>query len=88
MNVAFKGINGETLLHTCQYAGLILSTGAACSSKKNIVSNTLKEMNVHRDYIGGAVRMSFGRYNDIHEAEKAFDIIKQSAEKLRKYTMP
>ena len=86
LNVAFKNVNAETLLHACQYAGLILSTGSACSSKKNIVSRTLKEMNVHRDYIGGAVRLSFGRYNDIDEADRAFDIIKQSVEKLRKYT--
>ena len=86
LNAAFKGVNAETLLHTCQYAGLIISTGAACSSKKNVVSHTLKQMNVHRDYIGGAVRLSFSRFNSLEEAEKAFDIIKKSVEQLRKYT--
>ena len=86
LNVAFKDVNAETLLHTCQYAGLILSTGAACSSRKDIVSHTLKQMNVHRDYIGGAVRMSFSRYNTMDEAKEAVKIIKESVEKLRKYT--
>ncbi len=86
LSMAFKGINAETLLHACQYDGLIISTGSACSSKKNIVSNTLKQMEMHEDYIGGAVRISFSRYNDIEEARAAFQIIKQNVEKLRKYS--
>ncbi len=85
LNVAFKDINAETLLHTCQYAGLIISTGSACSSRREVVSHTLKQMNVHRDYIGGAVRLSFSRDNDMDEAKEAVRIIKQSVEKLRKY---
>jgi len=86
LNIAFKDVNAETLLHTCQYAGLILSTGAACSSKKNVVSHTLSAMKLHSDYIGGAVRLSFSRYNTMEEAQRAVDIIKTSVEKLRKYT--
>ena len=88
LNVAFKGVNAETLLHTCQYDGLLLSTGSACSSKKNIVSHTLKQMKVHDDYIGGAIRMSFSGYNTMNEAQKAVEIIKKSVERLRKYTRP
>ena len=88
LSVAFKGVNAETLLHTCQYAGLIISTGSACSSRKNIVSHTLKQMDIPKDYIGGAVRLSFSMYNTIQEAIEAFKIIKKSVEKLRKYTRP
>ncbi len=88
LNVAFKGVNAETLLHTCQYDGLLLSTGSACSSKKNIVSHTLRQMKVHDDYIGGAIRMSFSSYNTVAEAQKAVEIIKKSVERLRKYIRP
>lgn len=86
LNVAFKNINAETLLHSCQYAGLIISTGSACSSRKNVVSHTLKQMEVDKDYIKGAVRLSFSRYNTIEEAQVAFEIIKDSVKKLREYT--
>ncbi|MCK5128211.1 MAG: cysteine desulfurase [Clostridiales bacterium] len=86
LNVAFKKINAETLLHSVQYKGLIVSTGAACSSRRNVVSKTLKAMHVDEAFIGGAIRMSFSNKNTMDEAKQALGILKESINQLRKYT--
>lgn len=85
LSVAFKNINAETLLHSAQYEGLLISTGSACSARHNIVSSTLKAMKVDKDYIGGAIRISLSSYNTLDEAKRAVEIISQSVKKLRKY---
>lgn len=86
LNIAFKDINAETLLHSAQYKNLLISTGSACSAKRNIVSTTLSEMDVDKYYIGGAIRISLSSYNTIDEAKKAVDILIECVNNLRKYT--
>ena len=86
INIAFKNINAETLLHSTQYKNLIISTGSACTSRRKIVSSTLKNMQIDKDYINGAIRISISAYNTLDEAEKAVEILDVCVNKLREYT--
>jgi len=85
LNIAFKDIMGEVLLSAIDNEGLIANTGSACSSKKAVVSPILKSMNIDRNYIQGALRLSFGAFSTISEAEAAARIIINNVKRLRRF---
>ncbi len=58
ISLCFKGTRGETLEHILEEKGFIIGTGSACNSKAKI--NRVLQNFVPRDYISGAVRISFG----------------------------
>lgn len=86
LNVVFKGIHGETLLHCLEQDGILVNTGSACSSRKNKVSHVLEAIGVPRDYIKGAIRLSFSRYNTIEETSYAAEKIAGYVKKLRRFS--
>lgn len=59
LNAAFKGIRSEVLLNHLSGKGIYISSGSACSSKKKDASHVLKACGVSKEYIDGAVRISF-----------------------------
>ena len=83
-NLSIKGIRGEVLVHALTENGVILSTGAACSSKKEIFSSVLKAMNVEKGFLQGSIRISF--FPDLEEEEvlKGLEILVKTVEKLRR----
>ena len=85
LNIAFKDIMGEVLLSAIDNEGLIANTGSACSSKKTVVSPVLKAMNIDKNYIQGALRLSFGAFNTVDEADKAAQIIINNVKRLRRF---
>jgi len=85
LNVAFRDIMGEVLLSAVDADGLIANTGSACSSKKRSVSSVLKAMNIHQNYIQGAMRLSFGAYSTEDEARQAAEIIINNVKRLRRF---
>ena len=85
LNIAFKDIMGEVLLSAIDNDGLIANTGSACSSKKTVVSPVLSAMNVDKKYIQGALRLSFGAFSTIEEANRAVEIIKNNVKRLRRF---
>ncbi len=58
ISICFKGVRGETILHMLESKGYLIGTGSACNSKAgyNRVLSTI----VNKDYIEGAIRISFG----------------------------
>lgn len=85
LNIAFKDIMGEVLLSAIDNEGLIANTGSACSSKKMVVSPILKSMNIDKNYIQGALRLSFGAFSTVDEARQAAQIIINNVKKLRRF---
>lgn len=72
LNVSFKGIRGEILLHMLDKCGVIVGIGSACSSKKQN-NRVLENMGVQKDYILGTIRISFSSLTtpeDVFEATK------------------
>lgn len=60
VNVSFRGIRSEVLLHALEERGIQVSSGSACSSNKKLpVSSVLKEIGIERELQDGAVRFSF-----------------------------
>lgn len=57
ISVCFKGVRGETIEHMLETKGYLIGTGSACNSKAGL-NRVLSEI-VPKDYIEGAVRISF-----------------------------
>lgn len=63
LNVAFDGLRSEVLLHHLEERNIYVSTGSACSSRKNTRSHVLVSMGLPSNIIDGAVRFSFSAFN-------------------------
>lgn len=82
LNISFKDIRGEILLHYLEQRDMYVSTGSACSSKKK-GSHVLNAMNLSKDEIEGAIRFSLSDLNTEEEIINAVKILKESVEDLR-----
>lgn len=67
LNVAFPPVRGETLLHALEARGVYVSTGSACSSRKQKIAYTLVAMQVPTAIGQSAVRISLSPYNTQEE---------------------
>ncbi|MGB4439611.1 MAG: cysteine desulfurase family protein [Sedimentibacter sp.] len=85
LNVSFKNVRGEVLVHYLENKGIYISTGSACSSKsKN--NRILEAIRLDKDYTDGTVRISLGYFNNLDEVEYVVENMKQSVEDIRKIT--
>lgn len=85
INVSFAGIMGEVLLHHLEQRGIYVSTGSACSSRKNMHSHVLKAMGMAPQAIEGAVRFSFSVLNDNDDINCCIEALKEILHILRKH---
>ena len=69
LNVSFKNAKGEIILNYLSSKGIYVSTGSACSSKKEY-SNVISNIGLSREYANGVIRISFGIYNTKEEIDK------------------
>ena len=83
LNISFKDIKGEVLLHCLEQKGMYVSTGSACSSKKK-GSHVLTQMKLTNEEIEGAIRFSLSDLNTEEEVLEAVKILKEEVESLRK----
>jgi len=82
LNISFRGVKGEVLLHYLEQKKVYVSTGSACSSKKK-GSHVLNAMELTPDEIEGAIRFSLSDLNTEEEILKAAKIVRESVEDLR-----
>ena len=82
LNIAFKNIKSEVLLHMLEGDDIFVSSGSACSKGNN--SRILSALNLDEKYMDGAIRFSFS--HDINEKELDFVVEKlnQYIEEIRK----
>ncbi len=85
VNVSFKGIRGEVLMHFLAEKGIYVSTGSACNSKSTKISYVLDAMKIDREIAEGAVRFSFSYDNTFEEINFAIEQIKNGVEFLRRF---
>ncbi len=83
LNVSFHGVQSEVLLHHLEERHIYISTGSACSSRKNIHSHVLKAMNLHKSCIQGAVRFSFSSMNTEEDILQTIDALKEIVPRIR-----
>lgn len=84
LNISFLGTRGEVLLHTLEQDGIYVSTGSACSSNKKGQSHVLGAMGLKDKEIEGAIRFSFGRFNEMDEIEIVTDKVTAAVKRFRR----
>ena len=77
LNIAFKNMDSETLLHQLSQEGVYASNGSACSTGSLNYSHVLSAMEVPYDYIAGSIRFSFSHLNCPEDVEIIVEKMKQ-----------
>ncbi len=70
-NIAFPGLDGQTLLMALDMAGVACSVGSACSSGSTELSPTLQAMGLPNHLVRSSLRFSVGATNTLEEIDEA-----------------
>lgn len=85
INVSFKNVPGEVLVHYLEGKEIYVSTGSACSSKSRD-NRILDAIKLSKEYQEGTIRISLGHFNNFEEVGYVIDNIKQSVRDIRSIT--
>ncbi|MGN0777333.1 MAG: cysteine desulfurase family protein [Candidatus Ventricola sp.] len=85
LSVSFDGVRGEVMRNALEGAGVLVSTGSACASHKQKVSQTLRSMGLTGEQADGTVRISLGLMNTMEEMDEAAAQMAKIAALLAKY---
>jgi len=80
LNVAFPGIEGESLLFAC--SALAVSSGSACTSADRQPSFVLRAIGRDDQLAGSSIRFSVGRFTTTAEVEAAARIVGEEYHRL------
>ena len=69
INIVFDGVTGESLMHLLDLRGICVSTSSACTSGRDEPSHVLMALGLTEQQAKSAIRISYGRYNNIDEVE-------------------
>ncbi len=83
LNISFANLKSEVLLHHLEEKNIFVSTGSACSSRKNIHSHVLRAIGLDGKYIDGAIRFSFSAWNTENDIEKTVEALKEIVPKIQ-----
>jgi cysteine desulfurase len=82
-NLAFLGVEGETLLMQLDQMGVAASHGSACTTGALEPSRILLNMGISHDCAASSLRFSLSRYTTQEEIEQAVEIIVTCVKRLR-----
>ena len=74
INISFIGVKSEILMHYLEMKGIIVSAGAACSSKRK-KNRVLEGYGLSNDMIESAIRISFSKFNTKKELDIFVDAL-------------
>ncbi len=83
LNVSFKGIKAEILLHSLEAQAIFVSSGSACHSRHDGISHVIKAAGVPKEWEQGAIRFSFSGDNTIEEASVCGNAVAEALDKIR-----
>jgi len=83
-NLAFRGIDGESLLIHLDMAGVAASHGSACSSGSLEPSRVLLQMGIDRAGARSSLRFSISRMNTREEIDSCIERLIEIVRKIRK----
>lgn len=88
LNLGFKDIRSEVLLHALEDYGIYVSSGSACASNKPAEkSPTLASIGRSAKEIDSALRFSFGRYTTAEEIDECIRALSELIPVLRRFTI-
>lgn len=82
-NLAFPGVEAESLVIALDLQGVAVSSGAACSSGAVEPSHVLLAMGVSPDHAQSSVRFSLGRWTTSGEVEYVGETVLSIVERMR-----
>lgn len=85
-NIAFLGVEGETLLMVLDLAGVAASHGSACSSGALEPTRVLLNMGVTTSVARSSIRFSLSRFTTQEEIDKALEIVVDAVGRLRSFS--
>jgi cysteine desulfurase len=83
LNVSFAGAEGEALLLYLDLAGVMVSTGSACSSGSLDPSHVLLATGLEAEEAHGSLRFSLGRQTTEEEIDRTLDALEEVVGKVR-----
>jgi cysteine desulfurase len=82
LNVILPGISGEAMMHLLDLKGICVSTGSACNSGKDEPSHVLLALGMSAQEAKSSIRISYGRYNTLHEVNEIVSAICKAYDKI------
>lgn len=82
LNITFPHASGEAMMHLLDLKGICVSTSSACNSGKDGPSHVLLALGLTEEQAKSSIRISFGRYNTIEDAETIVDNIRKANTKI------
>lgn len=84
INIAFKYVEGESLLYQLDSKGIAVSTGSACSSKSLEPSHVLLAIGLKPETAHGSIRLTLSRYTTKEEIKYTIKNLMEIVKNLRK----
>ncbi len=85
LNIGFKDVRSEVLLHTLESNGIYVSSGSACSTHKKEKQGVLVAIGNSSDKLDNAIRFSFSYETSIEDLEFVVKVLKDNVPMLRKF---
>lgn len=85
LNMGFKDIRSEVLLHALENEGIYVSSGSACSSHKKEKNSVLKSIGNKDDQLDNAIRFSFAYDTQLEDLKRVIEVLKIQVPLLRRY---
>lgn len=85
VNVSFKGIRSEVLLHALEEKGIYVSAGSACASNGKKEAGTLEAIGATVEEAESSVRFSFGSFTETEMIDYTLKELKEIVPELLKY---
>ena len=85
LNIGFKDVRAEVLLHALEQQGIYVSSGSACSSNKKEKEGVLVAIGNRKDQLDHAIRFSFAYDTQLEDLTHVVDVLKDQVNLLRRY---
>jgi cysteine desulfurase len=82
-NLAFPGVDGETLVQALDLEGIAIATGAACASGAAEPSGVLTAMGLSAWRVRGAIRVSLGPTTQAAEVDRFLEVLGRVVRRVR-----
>lgn len=83
LNVAFKFVEGESIVLMLNEYGIAVSSGSACSSESLEPSHVMQAMGIPFSAAHGTIRFSLSRFTTEEEIDKTLEVLPGIIERLR-----
>lgn len=85
LNVAFKGVESESLMILLDKSDICVSAGSACNSKSHKPSHVLEAIGCPKEYIYNSIRLSWDNTLSNEEVNYVIENIKKNVQAIRGY---